>query len=108
MLSNIFQRCPALFQRCPTSFQLCSRMSHRFPAMSQRRTILSQRGGAGWDVIGMFLFAGAGPFPGVIDMFGTAGGLTVYRAALLASRGFAALALAFFNFDDLPPNIELH
>lgn len=56
----------------------------------------------------MFIFAGGGPFPGVIDMFGTAGGLTLYRAALLASRGFAALALAFFNFDDLPPNLELH
>lgn len=56
----------------------------------------------------LFLPPGPGPFPGVIDMFGTAGGLTKHRAALLASRGFAALALAYFNHDDLPPSIELH
>ncbi|NXP17835.1 ACNT2 acyltransferase, partial [Scytalopus superciliaris] len=46
--------------------------------------------------------AGPGPFPGVIDMFGGAGGLIEFRAGLLASRGFAVLALAFFAYDDLP------
>ena len=35
-------------------------------------------------------------------MFGTAGGLIEFKAALLASRGFAALALAYFAYDDLP------
>ncbi|XP_064019413.1 bile acid-CoA:amino acid N-acyltransferase-like [Pogoniulus pusillus] len=50
----------------------------------------------------LFLPAGAGPFPGVIDLFGGAGGLIEFRAGLLASRGFAALALAFFAYDDLP------
>ena len=39
---------------------------------------------------------------GVVDMFGTAGGLLEFRAALLASHGFVALALAFFDFQDLP------
>ena len=38
----------------------------------------------------------------MIDLYGTAGGLNEYRAALLASRGFAALALAYFGYDDLP------
>lgn len=35
-------------------------------------------------------------------MFGGAGGLIEFRASLLASRGFAVLAVAFFAYDDLP------
>ncbi|XP_006026092.1 acyl-coenzyme A amino acid N-acyltransferase 2-like [Alligator sinensis] len=50
----------------------------------------------------LFLPPGPGPFPGVIDMFGGAGGLIEFRASLLASRGFAVLAVAFFAYDDLP------
>uniref|UniRef100_A0A8C3UEC0 Bile acid-CoA:amino acid N-acyltransferase n=1 Tax=Catharus ustulatus TaxID=91951 RepID=A0A8C3UEC0_CATUS len=50
----------------------------------------------------LFLPPGPGPFPGVIDLFGGAGGLIEFRAGLLASRGFAVLALAFFAYDDLP------
>ena len=40
--------------------------------------------------------------PGVIDMFGGRGGLLEIRAALLASRGFVAFALAYFNYKDTP------
>ncbi|XP_042860645.1 acyl-coenzyme A thioesterase 1-like isoform X3 [Penaeus japonicus] len=54
----------------------------------------------------LFLPAGEGPFPGVVDMFGTAGGLLEYRSAQLASRGIASLALAFFAYDDLPKSLE--
>uniref|UniRef100_A0A8D0L5U9 Bile acid-CoA:amino acid N-acyltransferase n=1 Tax=Sphenodon punctatus TaxID=8508 RepID=A0A8D0L5U9_SPHPU len=50
----------------------------------------------------LFLPPGGGPFPGVIDMFGGIGGLLEFRASLLASRGFAALALAYFAYEDLP------
>ncbi|XP_060081589.1 acyl-coenzyme A thioesterase 5-like [Ylistrum balloti] len=50
----------------------------------------------------LFIPPGPGPFPGVIDMYGTAGGLIDTRAALLASRGFVTLALAFFGYQDLP------
>lgn len=50
----------------------------------------------------LFLPPGRGPFAGVIDMFGVAGSLIEFRAALLASRGFAALALPYFYYDDLP------
>ena len=35
-------------------------------------------------------------------MFGTAGGLIEFKASLLASRGFATLALAYFAHEDLP------
>ncbi|XP_069819297.1 acyl-coenzyme A amino acid N-acyltransferase 1-like [Dendropsophus ebraccatus] len=51
----------------------------------------------------LFLPPGEGPFPGVIDIFGGIGGLVEYRSSLLASRGFAALAVAYFAYDDLPP-----
>ncbi|KAL9978504.1 hypothetical protein ACROYT_G016029 [Oculina patagonica] len=54
----------------------------------------------------LFLPPGNGPFPGVIDMFGTAGGLIEFKASLLASHGFAALSLAYFAYDDLPKDIS--
>ena len=38
-------------------------------------------------------------------MFGAAGGIMEIRAALLAAHGFAAMALAFFNFEDLPKEL---
>ncbi|EHB15452.1 Acyl-coenzyme A thioesterase 6 [Heterocephalus glaber] len=45
---------------------------------------------------------GKGRFPGIIDLFGSSGGLCEYRASLLAGHGFAVLALAYFRFEDLP------
>nr|XP_020648130.1 bile acid-CoA:amino acid N-acyltransferase isoform X4 [Pogona vitticeps] len=50
-------------------------------------------------------YQGPGPFPGVIDLFGGVGGLIEFRAGLLASKGFAVLALAYFGYDDLPQSI---
>ena len=41
-------------------------------------------------------FLGEGPFPGVLDIFGTTGSTIEHRAALLASRGIAALALCYY------------
>ena len=43
---------------------------------------------------------------GIIDLFGSGGGLLEFRAALLASHGYAVLALAYFNYEDLPKSIE--
>ncbi|XP_004711124.1 bile acid-CoA:amino acid N-acyltransferase [Echinops telfairi] len=54
----------------------------------------------------LFLPPGDGPFPGVLDLFGTGGGLMEFRASLLASHGFASLALAYFGYADLPPQLE--
>ncbi|XP_037653293.1 bile acid-CoA:amino acid N-acyltransferase-like [Choloepus didactylus] len=54
----------------------------------------------------LFLPPGEGPFPGVVDLFGGTGGLIEFRSSLLASRGFASLALAYFDYEDLPPTIE--
>ncbi|KAM3938318.1 acyl-coenzyme A amino acid N-acyltransferase 1-like [Leptodactylus fuscus] len=50
----------------------------------------------------LFLPPGEGPFRGVVDMFGGVGGLMEFRSSLLASCGFASLALAYFAYDDLP------
>ncbi|XP_009897270.2 acyl-coenzyme A thioesterase 1 [Dryobates pubescens] len=54
----------------------------------------------------LFLPPGPGPFPGLIDLYGSGGGLVEYRASLLASRGFVTLALAYMAFEDLPPMPE--
>ncbi|CAI9607338.1 unnamed protein product [Staurois parvus] len=54
----------------------------------------------------LFIPPGDGPFQGVIDLFGGNGGLTEFRSSLLASRGFATLALAFFAYEDLPKTLN--
>ena len=41
----------------------------------------------------------------MIDLFGTAGGILEFRAALLASRGIATLSLPYFAYDDLPESL---
>lgn len=43
---------------------------------------------------------GPGPFPAVLDMWGGGGGLVEYRAALLASHGFASLALEYLSAEE--------
>lgn len=45
-------------------------------------------------------------FSGIIELKGSAGGLNEPKAALLASRGYAALSLAYFGYDDLPHDIS--
>ncbi|KAM9319969.1 acyl-coenzyme A thioesterase 5-like [Gastrophryne carolinensis] len=55
----------------------------------------------------LFLPPGSGPFPGIIDLYGTGGGLMEHRASLLASHGFVTMALAYFGYDDLPKNLDV-
>ncbi|GCC30105.1 hypothetical protein chiPu_0008551 [Chiloscyllium punctatum] len=58
-------------------------------------------------VIGtMFFPPGPGPFPAILDMWGGGGGLVEYRAALLASRGFATLALAYLGHKNVPQSLQ--
>jgi dienelactone hydrolase len=54
-----------------------------------------------------FVPAGAGPFPAVLLLSGSGGGITSVQcsAALLAGRGFATLALAYFSYADLPADL---
>ncbi|KAM8920857.1 acyl-coenzyme A thioesterase 1-like [Pelodytes ibericus] len=55
----------------------------------------------------LFLPPGPGPFPGVVEVQGTGGGLLEYKASLLANRGFATLALAYYNYEDLPKQMKV-
>jgi Acyl-CoA thioester hydrolase/BAAT N-terminal region len=48
----------------------------------------------------------AGRHPGVLVVGGSEGGIPLRKAAWLASHGYAALALAYFRYDDLPPRLE--
>jgi dienelactone hydrolase len=50
--------------------------------------------------------AGPGPHPCIIILAGAEGGLHSDQAALLASHGFASLALAYFAYDGLPATLE--
>jgi dienelactone hydrolase len=49
--------------------------------------------------------AGPGPHPGVIVLSGSDGGMYKGVAARLASHGYAALALAYFGVEHLPPQL---
>lgn len=59
------------------------------------------------DITGAFLapYQG-GRVPGVIVLGGSEGGVPRDRAALIASHGYAALALAYFAADALPAELE--
>ncbi|XP_074533290.1 bile acid-CoA:amino acid N-acyltransferase-like [Halichoeres trimaculatus] len=50
----------------------------------------------------LFLPPGPGPFPAILDLWGMGGGLVEYRSALLASRGYVSLSLAYIGHEDLP------
>ncbi|XP_035245201.1 peroxisomal succinyl-coenzyme A thioesterase-like isoform X1 [Anguilla anguilla] len=54
----------------------------------------------------LFLPPGPGPFPAVLDCWGMGGGLVEYRSALLASRGVASFALAYFGHRDIPGPLD--
>ena len=46
------------------------------------------------------------PHPAVLVLGGSNGGLPLRQAAWLASHGFAAFALAYFRYEDLPEKLE--
>jgi dienelactone hydrolase len=48
----------------------------------------------------------AGPHAGVLVLGGSEGGAPLRTAAWLASHGYAALALAYFRYEDLPAQLE--
>jgi dienelactone hydrolase len=66
-----------------------------------RRSPVRDRGLAGV----LYEPAGPGPHPALIVVGGSGGGLNEVVAALLASRGCAALALAYFGFGSLPKSL---
>jgi dienelactone hydrolase len=54
----------------------------------------------------LFLPASKGPFPGVLVLGGSEGGVPRAKAAWLAAHGYAALALAYFRHEGLPEQLQ--
>jgi len=54
----------------------------------------------------LFLPDGSGPFPTVLVLGGSGGGFPDSSAALFASHGFAAVSLAYFGVEGLPPELR--
>ena len=54
----------------------------------------------------LYMPAGVGPFPAVMILNGSGGGINEHRAALYASRGYAAFALAYFKAPGLSDYIS--
>jgi dienelactone hydrolase len=54
----------------------------------------------------LFVPPEAGPHPGVLVLGGSEGGLPARNAAWLASHGYAAFALAYFRYEDLPQQLD--
>ena len=50
----------------------------------------------------LFLPPGTGPYPSVIVLSGGGGGIDEHRGAILASHGYAALSLGYFNVEGQP------
>uniref|UniRef100_A0AAQ4RR50 Acyl-CoA thioesterase 21 n=1 Tax=Gasterosteus aculeatus aculeatus TaxID=481459 RepID=A0AAQ4RR50_GASAC len=57
----------------------------------------------------LFTPPGEGPFPAVLDLYTSGGGLSEKRASLLARRGFVVLTVALYGNSDMSRNIrEIH
>ncbi|VDM82038.1 unnamed protein product, partial [Strongylus vulgaris] len=54
----------------------------------------------------LFKPPGNGPFPTVIDISGTGGGLHEHKGSMLASEGFVVLCVAFFQYKNLVTTLE--
>lgn len=54
----------------------------------------------------LFLPPGEGPFPTVLVLGGSGGGFPDRGAALFASHGIAAVSLAYFGVEGLPPELQ--
>ena len=54
----------------------------------------------------LFLPPGAGPHPAMIALSGSSGGINLPVSALLASHGYATLALGYFAMAGLPPTLD--
>jgi dienelactone hydrolase len=73
----------------------------QMPGRALVRVPLEKDGLAGF----LYYPAEGGPFPGVIILGGSNGGLYEWLARAFASNGFAALTLAYFQYPNLPEEL---
>ena len=95
----------------PIEFQLMRRGAGRSPSAHLEQASVAEgvnriavREGGLRGIL--FVPAGRERHPAVAVLGGSNGGVPARPAAWLASRGFVALALAYFHYDDLPPMLE--
>lgn len=81
---------------------LQGRLLQRLAAEGVRRREIREQGLVGT----LFMPAGPGPHPAVVVLNGSGGGINEPRAALYASRGYAALALGYFKAPGLSDYIS--
>ncbi len=77
-------------------------LEQRYAAEGVRRLELEQDGMVGT----LFTPPGPGPHPAIVYLNGSGGGINEANAALLASHGYAALALGYFGAPGLPSHIS--
>jgi len=77
------------------------RCVYQMPGRGLVRLPLEQDGLTGF----LYYPAEGGPFPGVIILGGSNGGLYEWLAQAFASNGFATLTLAYFQYPNLPPEL---
>ncbi|CAK8682702.1 unnamed protein product [Clavelina lepadiformis] len=76
--------------------------NRHFMALGVKRYEIRENG----LVATLFVPAGEGPFPGLINMFGGYPGVLEFKSALHASHGFASLALAYVGDKHLPQSLS--
>lgn len=94
------QRQPGIKATQATTFQ--SDFIQRFAAKGVKRIEVRQEGLVGT----LYVPAGEGPFPAVMILNGSGGGINEPRAALYASHGYLAFALAYFKAPSLSDYIS--
>lgn len=77
-------------------------LEQHYVAAGVQRVELDQDGLVGT----LFTPSGPGPHPAIVYLNGSGGGINRANAALLASRGYAALALGYFGAPGLPGHIS--
>lgn len=77
------------------------RRAFQMPGQALVRVPLEEDGMYGF----LYYPAEGGPFPAVLILAGSGGGVYEWLAQAFASSGFAALTLPYFNYRDLPPEL---
>ena len=84
------------------SCQAILRRYYQLPGVGLLRMPVQENGLRGY----LYAPADGKPHPGIILLTGSNGGLAEWLAQVLASNGFSTLTLAYFRYQDLPPELD--